>query len=82
MSHYPMLLWPHMRRTFMVHGHIHDDTSFGFWPMIASNERILNAGADINGYEPVTFDELVENNRRFKSEHPTCSAHVHPCVKE
>ena len=26
----------------------------------------LNAGVDINGYKPVTFDELVENNEAFK----------------
>jgi hypothetical protein len=26
----------------------------------------LNAGVDINGFRPVTFDELLENNRRFK----------------
>ena len=25
----------------------------------------LNAGVDLNSYEPVTFDELVENNRKF-----------------
>lgn len=23
---------------------------------------MLNAGVDINNYEPVTFDEMVENN--------------------
>ncbi len=26
----------------------------------------LNAGVDINGFIPVTFDELVENNLQFK----------------
>ena len=29
--------------------------------------NVLNAGVDINGYQPVTFDELLENNRVFKS---------------
>ena len=29
---------------------------------------MLNAGVDINGFYSVTFDELVENNRRFKGE--------------
>ena len=49
---------------------------------IAKRDRLLNAGADINGYEPVTFDELVENNRRFKDAHPDCQPHAYPCVKE
>ena len=30
------------------------------------NERILNAGVDVNGYMPVTLEELMENNRAFK----------------
>ena len=82
LCHYPLLCWPHEKRTYMVHGHIHDDTSFDFWPMIAKRDRLLNAGADINGYEPVTFDELVENNRRFKAAHTDCQPHAYPCVKE
>lgn len=26
----------------------------------------LNAGVDINGFRPVTFEELLENNLNFK----------------
>ena len=26
---------------------------------------MFNAGVDVNNFEPVGFDELVENNRRF-----------------
>ena len=52
----------------MVHGHIHNDTTMDFWPLIAARERVLNAGADINNFEPVTFDELLANNQRFKQE--------------
>jgi hypothetical protein len=29
-------------------------------------DNALNAGVEINNYEPVTFDELVENNRKYK----------------
>lgn len=42
------------------------DTRADFWPLIAARDNVLNAGADINGFVPVTFEELVENNRRFK----------------
>ena len=51
----------------MIHGHIHNDTSSDFWELIKSTPNLLNTGADINGYGPVSFDELVENNRLFKS---------------
>lgn len=29
-------------------------------------ENALNASAEINNYTPVTFDELAENNKKFK----------------
>ena len=57
------------KRTYMIHGHIHADTSADFWPLIQCRDHVLNAGVDLNGYRPVTFDELVENNRKFKAEH-------------
>ena len=66
LCHYPLLSWNHQRRTWMIHGHIHEDTSMDFWPLIFMRENVLNAGVDVNNYEPVTFAELVENNARFK----------------
>ena len=69
LCHYPMLTWKHAKRTYMIHGHIHADTSADFWPLIQRRDHVLNAGVDLNGYRPVTFDELVENNRKFKAEH-------------
>ena len=48
----------------MIHGHIHADTNADFWPLIRCRDNVLNAGVDLNGYRPVTFDELVENNRK------------------
>ena len=50
----------------MIHGHIYNDTSMDYWPLLAARDNVLNAGADINGLMPVTFDELMENNRNFK----------------
>lgn len=51
---------------YMIHGHIHNDRSMDFWPLLAARSNVLNAGCDINGFTPVTFDELLENNARFK----------------
>jgi len=50
----------------MIHGHIHGNTDADYFPYLAMHERILNASVEVNNYEPVTFDELVENNRRHK----------------
>ena len=66
LCHYPLLTWKHKLRTYMIHGHIHNDTTSDYFPLIAARERVLNAGVDINGFRPVTFEELVENNRVFK----------------
>lgn len=68
LCHYPLLTWKHKLRTYMIHGHIHNDTTSDFFPLLAVRERVLNAGVDINGFRPVTFDELVENNRAFKEQ--------------
>ena len=67
LCHYPLLSWKHAKRTYMIHGHIHRDTRMDFWPLIAANDHILNAGVDINGFEPVTIEELMLNNALFKS---------------
>lgn len=85
LCHYPLLSWPHAMRSYMVHGHIHNDTSMDFWPLIAARDNVLNAGVDINGFSPVPFDELLENNRRFKKEHPgksQCETDIRPEPKE
>lgn len=68
LCHYPLLTWKHKLRTFMIHGHIHNDTTSDFFPLIAVRERLLNAGADINAFRPVTFEQLQENNQRFKQQ--------------
>lgn len=74
LCHYPMVTWKHALRSYMVHGHIHNDRSADFWPLLQVREHVLNAGVDVNGYCPATFDELVENNRRFKlADNITCS---------
>lgn len=69
LCHYPMLSYPQARRGYMVYGHIHNNVRDDYWPLIARRSRLLNAGADVNKFEPVTFDEMVANNRAFIAAH-------------
>ena len=67
MCHYPMMAWNGSHHgSYLVYGHIHGNWGQPFWPLIAGNDHMLNAGVDINGFYPVTFSELVDNNKRFK----------------
>lgn len=67
--HYPMMTWHHSTKSYMVHGHIHNNVNSDFWNYLKGNNRILNAGVDINGFVPVSLDELIKNNNRFKLLH-------------
>lgn len=69
LCHYPLLNYKHQRKAYMIHGHLHAETSEDFFPLLCKRERVLNAGVDINGYAPVAFDELLANNNRFKDEY-------------
>lgn len=69
LCHYPLVTWKHQKKTYMIHGHIHNDTDSEYWPLLCSNPRILNAGVEINNYEPVTLEELIKNNDEFKKRH-------------
>ena len=66
LCHYPLMTWEHPKKNYMIHGHIHNNTDMSFWPVIRDNPRLLNAGVDVNGFWPVTFEELVINNECFK----------------
>jgi calcineurin-like phosphoesterase family protein len=68
LCHYPLLSWKRQKRSYMIHGHIHANTQDDFFPLIVARDRMLNAGVDINGFRPVTFEELQENNRSFKEQ--------------
>lgn len=67
--HYPLMTWPGKKTSLMIFGHIHNDTKMDFWPYIKGNERLLNAGVDVNGFFPVTLDKLIKNNKLFKETH-------------
>lgn len=67
LCHYPMMSWPGMSRNgYMIYGHIHNNTNADYWPLIASRDLMLNAGVDINGFAPVTLEEMIQNNQVFK----------------
>lgn len=71
MCHYPMMEWDgYYHGSYLVYGHIHNAIGQPFWNLIVNNNHMLNAGVDVNGYHPVTFGELVENNRIFKEGSP------------
>ena len=71
LCHYPLLEWKDSREDspkrlgYLIHGHIHNRVSDEYRPLFLQ-PHALNAGADVNGYAPVTFEELLENNMAFK----------------
>lgn len=68
LCHYPMMTWPQANKgSYLVHGHIHANKSAEFWPLIERSEFMLNAGVEVNDYIPITFDEMVENNKKHKT---------------
>ena len=67
LCHYPMAEWRNSRRTaWHIYGHIHTSRN-RIYEFMRTLDRALNAGAPVNGYRPSTFDELMENNRRFNA---------------
>jgi calcineurin-like phosphoesterase family protein len=71
LCHYPLMSWNRMSKGgYMIHGHIHNNRNAFYFPMLKQMPNLLNAGVDINGFSPVTLDELVKNNEIFKYECP------------
>ncbi len=73
LCHYPMIEWPTGRIDlagsvgYLVHGHTHNYAPPRYISMMKT-PFLLNASAEINGYAPVGFDELIGNNEAFKLE--------------
>lgn len=70
MCHYPCMTWPGARyeTSFHVYGHIHNNTNDAFWPLLKTYSNALNAGVEVNGYKPVTLEELIANNERWRNQ--------------
>lgn len=73
LCHYPMLTWPGFHNgAYMVYGHIHGNRQQDPYLCYGLSERMLNACVEVNNYEPVTLQEMIENNRIFR--HPPDAA--------
>ena len=65
--HYPMLEWRDSNEFgtknlgFLVFGHIHNNF-YDEYSILFQKPNALNAGVDVNGFMPVTFEELQKNN--------------------
>jgi len=67
LCHYPIAEWSgFFRGSWHIYGHIHNAENAACLHM-RSLDRALNAGVDICGYMPVTFEELKEYNETFKT---------------
>jgi calcineurin-like phosphoesterase family protein len=65
LCHYPMLSWEGLfRGALHIYGHIHNSISD---PGLELLEELnaYNAGVDVNGFKPVTLEQLAENKRKF-----------------
>ena len=71
LCHYPMMTWNGAAKGgYMIHGHIHNDTSAIYFPLWRQMPNLLNAGVDINKLCPVHFNALLKNNTKLKENSP------------
>lgn len=70
LSHYPMMTWNGFAEgTYLIYGHIHNGTEATYWPLLSTMGHALNAGVDVNSFQPVTLEELKANNDAFRRAH-------------
>lgn len=63
LCHFPIAEWNGFSKgSWHIYGHIHARRSKTS-EFMKDRRKALNAGCMLNGYEPVTFAELVENNK-------------------
>lgn len=67
LCHYPMMSWSG-KNSFLIYGHIHNNKPDSYWSILKTYKRALNASVEVNGYQPVTFDDLVTNNEKWRIE--------------
>lgn len=66
-SHYPMLSWGGAARgTLHIHAHVHNNREGFVFETLQQMDNAFNAGVEINEYKPVTLEELISNNIKFK----------------
>ncbi|MGD9900972.1 MAG: metallophosphoesterase [Spirochaetales bacterium] len=64
LCHYPMFSF---EGKYLIYGHIHEKRQEPLWSYTKDNEFMLNAGVDVNNFEPVNFYELQKNNAIYKA---------------
>jgi len=52
--------------SYIVYGHIHNNTDADYFPFLKSFPNALNAGVDINDFRPVMLNEMIKNNQKFQ----------------
>lgn len=68
LCHYPLASWNgDAYGSWHVYAHIHLQKNDAY-EFMKTKEKALNAGCMINNYMPVTFEEMIENNRKFQKE--------------
>ena len=67
LCHYPIADWYKGRHgSWLIYGHIHNSKD-NVYEFMKTRDHALNAAAAINNYTPVSFDELLKNNRAFQA---------------
>ena len=51
---------------FAVHGTTHTDVGGRLLAYARDDRGVINASVDVNGYRPVTFEEMLVNNELFR----------------
>ncbi len=64
--HFPILDWNHKyHNSYHVYGHVHNIQNID--TLVMYNQiNALNAGVDVNSYEPCTLEELIKNKEKYK----------------
>ncbi|GHV02712.1 metallophosphatase [Clostridia bacterium] len=63
LCHCPLLTF---KGNYMIYGHIHNNKNDEHWPVLKTMDNALNASVEVNGYAPVTFEELAAHNELFR----------------
>lgn len=67
LCHYPLAEWNGFHKGwYHAFGHIHNRKDETFL-LMSFRERALNAGVDVNHFQPATLAEMIQNNRSFRS---------------
>lgn len=67
LCHYPLLEWRgYFRGSLHIFGHIHN-SCHAMYEHICRQPNMLNAGASVIDYQPVTLPELMQYNTGYKS---------------